>query len=747
MNKKFSIHGVNLADHGYYINLDTSLDRRIRSMNQISYWKMKSIERFSAIRNENNINGSCTESHLAVFKLAMARDEKVIAVFEDDFVIEEKLYNPIKPAETNTIDILCRVEKESKEVEWDVILLGCNPATNMTPVSHHLAYVDKSTGAWAYLIKQKAYAYIIEHLNYNRDLLAIDDFLPRMNDWGFKTLATIPEVVSHGGGYSTLNPKIGYVKSYQGWFRGNYDLYYNNRFKNVDINTVIESKVAICIPGHFVDDSFMYLETLLKSLPECLQQCKIWIRYDQGDTIDEPTINHQKLMLQRFVSNRMTKFNISVSVGRGGLISSLEFLLDKVRTPYMLFLEHDWVFLDRDIDFEGLIKEFIQKEYINAVWFSKNDNTARGYHLARDVDNNITAFEEERRTDHVNLVPTSMWSNNPALFRVSKLKEWYELYVKDQNIEGLNQLHHGIEESIIPAYKELISKSKWEDIKDEWGTYVYGKMGEGPYVGHTDATNRYAHKGESPEILGRSMLNKIINGDSWMQNIFDKCLSYYGDKGEDLKVLVIGAMDGVSFDAGRPFIDRYGWKGLYVEPVPEMFERLRESFVGTAQEYHNRYENSAIDVSDGTVTMVRIKPEVVDSGIIPHGYNGMSAIHPPKNGLGWEGSGHAYQVELHGEYIEVPAMTLEALFEKHNITELDYVSIDTEGWDWKILQQLDLKKYRPKLIRCEYENLTDGEKTEVKSWLNRNRYFYEVSPTDIDAIPIEVIAEIRKELF
>jgi hypothetical protein len=44
---------------------------------------------------------------------------------------------------------------------------------------------------------------------------------------------------------------------------------------------------------------------------------------------------------------------------------------------------------------------------------------------------------------------------------------------------------------MIREARDLISKSKWDDINEDWGTYLYGKIGTGPYIGHTDGSRRY----------------------------------------------------------------------------------------------------------------------------------------------------------------------------------------------------------------------------------------------------------------
>ena len=44
---------------------------------------------------------------------------------------------------------------------------------------------------------------------------------------------------------------------------------------------------------------------------------------------------------------------------------------------------------------------------------------------------------------------------------------------------------------MIQVYRDEIANNKWGDIFDNWGTYLYGNINQGPFVGHTDASKRY----------------------------------------------------------------------------------------------------------------------------------------------------------------------------------------------------------------------------------------------------------------
>src|SRR5580698_4678773 len=218
-------------------------------------------------------------------------------------------------------------------------------------------------------------------------------------------------------------------------------------------------------------------------------------------------------------------------------------------------------------------------------------------------------------------------------------------------------------------------------------------------------------------------------------NLFDHTLRYLGLSGIPASFVVIGAMDGVAFDEFHSHVRNYRWSGLLVEPIPEQFRRLVSNYMAIGCSPDNRYENSAIAEHDGAIQMVTIRQEAVDSGKVHQCFGGMSAICPPRNGLGSEGD--AETVRRYGELIEVPCITLQTLLERHRVEAFDLLCIDAEGWDFKILRQLDFSRWRPKLIRIEYINLPDEEKSDVTKLLDQHQYYHRSDGINLDAVAVE----------
>ena len=224
------------------------------------------------------------------------------------------------------------------------------------------------------------------------------------------------------------------------------------------------------------------------------------------------------------------------------------------------------------------------------------------------------------------------------------------------------------------------------------------------------------------------------------EDVVDLTLHHIGRSGIKPRLVVIGAMDGVSFDDWVGYINGYEWSGLYVEPMPEQFRRLRANLSGSPHMAGNRFENSAIAEHDGTIEMVTIDQRAVDEGKVHACFGGMSAIYPPRNGLATD----VDVVATYGRRIAVPCITLRTLLERHAVDAIDLLSIDAEGWDYRILRQLDFGRYRPRLIRCEYINLAPDEQAAIRELLVANDYIVRTEGQNIDGVAAEYWPEVLR---
>ena len=189
----------------------------------------------------------------------------------------------------------------------------------------------------------------------------------------------------------------------------------------------------------------------------------------------------------------------------------------------------------------------------------------------------------------------------------------------------------------------------------------------------------------------------------------------------DVFFVQIGAADGRRFDPIYYFVRRYGWRGVLVEPLPDIFAMLRANYAG-----HEglAFENVAITENDETRTMSRIPVGKVGSDGVPGWAIGASTLTPEKTRFAAENSPAPLHDALSSAVVteQVNCMSLAALLDRHAVEQLDVLQLDTEGYDATILRQLDFSRYRPALINMEWQWLTDIEKREVSALLGDQGY-------------------------
>lgn len=225
-----------------------------------------------------------------------------------------------------------------------------------------------------------------------------------------------------------------------------------------------------------------------------------------------------------------------------------------------------------------------------------------------------------------------------------------------------------------------------------------------------------------------------------MSNFFDKAVHHLGKNNDNVFILNIGAMDGVMFDELIGYTNMYNFKGLYVEPIPYLFDKLKNNIPNEG----NFFENSAISDYNGEIEMVTIDKEVIDQGLVHSCFYGMSAVYPPKNGLGSEFDKPT--VDKYGQRVSAKCITFDKLLRKHRIDNFDIIKVDAEGHDYIIFKQIDFDEFRPKVVRLEWINLTNEEQESIKRKFEENNYKYEINGQDIVGLPSElhdVLFEVR----
>lgn len=209
-----------------------------------------------------------------------------------------------------------------------------------------------------------------------------------------------------------------------------------------------------------------------------------------------------------------------------------------------------------------------------------------------------------------------------------------------------------------------------------------------------------------------STLNDLY-GKGWYS--CDEKLNYNNELSElkDKQVFFacIGAMDGKSHDGlYEHALENDHWSGLLVEPVREYFQQLKDN-------YENRgnllFENVAITEKEEQRDIYKLPSDLIGSEL-PNWANGLSTFIP---------SSGAIQSMIDKTVTEaVTCTTFEKLVEKHSISKIDILQIDTEGYDYEIFRQIWKGGFRPYLVCIEVVRMEPLDQKSLRETLLSSGY-------------------------
>ena len=210
------------------------------------------------------------------------------------------------------------------------------------------------------------------------------------------------------------------------------------------------------------------------------------------------------------------------------------------------------------------------------------------------------------------------------------------------------------------------------------------------------------------------LLSKILKKRGYLEEEFDKIIREYSNKNSNLFFIQIGANDGMKFDPTYLYVRKYRWKGILVEPVEYVFEKLKENYLGVKGLI---FENVAIGNKDGFKKFYMLKKSEGEN--LPFWYDEIGSFLK-ENVLKQRDRIEDIDKRLITEKIKV--LTLKSLLEKHNVHKIDFLQIDTEGYDYHILKQIPFDKIKPSMIIFEDRHLTKERKDYCQKLLIQNGY-------------------------
>lgn len=205
-------------------------------------------------------------------------------------------------------------------------------------------------------------------------------------------------------------------------------------------------------------------------------------------------------------------------------------------------------------------------------------------------------------------------------------------------------------------------------------------------------------------------------------------------------IVQIGSNDGKTGDPIHPLLKKNKkWKALFVEPVPYLFEKLKNNY---SDQSRFICENVAIDNGEEKLIFYWVDPKAKEAlPDLPYWYDQLGSFSKSHILNQLDGKLEPFILSSQLESID-----LSTLFQRNKIQNLDILHIDTEGYDWNILSQLDLKKYQPSFILYEYNHLSESDLKKSFEFLE-NLYIVFKSGIDMLAVKKTLNVDFLNEML
>ncbi len=190
-----------------------------------------------------------------------------------------------------------------------------------------------------------------------------------------------------------------------------------------------------------------------------------------------------------------------------------------------------------------------------------------------------------------------------------------------------------------------------------------------------------------------------------------------------LNFIQVGAHDGKRVDPIHLSIRTHRWSGLLVEPVPALFESLRQNY---ADQPGLSFLNVAIDATAGERPMYRVPPDLTGIPDWVHGVVGfdLAQVHSFSRRYGVPDEAIVTERVRTATWDEVRA----AFGPRH----CDLLVVDVEGFDVDLLRLANLAEMRPTVIQFEHSCVERAER--LKFYGELLDLGYEIATSEPDTL-------------
>jgi FkbM family methyltransferase len=192
--------------------------------------------------------------------------------------------------------------------------------------------------------------------------------------------------------------------------------------------------------------------------------------------------------------------------------------------------------------------------------------------------------------------------------------------------------------------------------------------------------------------------------------------------------LQIGANDGEQRDPLRREVLRRDWTGMLVEPLPFVFERLRQNYAGIDRV---RLLNVAVADLDGERPLFHLAES--DDPSLPRWYDALGSF---RRDVVLRHRAFIPDIEERLVTTDVACVTPSTLLDRYGVGPVDLVQVDTEGYDYEILRRFPFERAASTLFIYEHHHLSDTERAACQELLRGHGF--ELFEESLDTVGLHI---------
>lgn len=178
----------------------------------------------------------------------------------------------------------------------------------------------------------------------------------------------------------------------------------------------------------------------------------------------------------------------------------------------------------------------------------------------------------------------------------------------------------------------------------------------------------------------------------------------------DFFFVQIGAHDGKTGDPMYSHVQKYGLRGVLIEPQPKVFSELERNYQANK---NVRLANIAIAKTSGTTTLYTAD---VPGGSLNASFVRDVTIKTIRAKIPF-GTPEDFIMET-----SVKTSTFADFFREYEVQRIDLLQVDCEGYDAEIIKMFDFNRFTPTIVNYESKHLKSSEKSECEQLLKDRGY-------------------------